>query len=63
MERPLTKQDAVKTVRITAERHKSLRQAALDRDTNLIEIADEVIAAGIKAIQSEKRVISTASSN
>lgn len=53
MDRALTKHEATKSVRITPERHKALRQAAIDINADTItEAADFVIEAGLEAIRS-----------
>ena len=53
--RTLTKYEAVKTVRITAERHRAIKQLALDSDHNLLEITDKIVDAGIVALQSRRQ--------
>lgn len=49
--RTLTRTDANQTLRITPERHRAISHLAIDRDATLIQIADEVVKAGIEAIR------------
>lgn len=49
--RTLTKYQAVKGLRVTDERHTALSHLAIDRKASLIEITDEVIAAGLRVVK------------
>lgn len=56
----LTKNEAIKCVRITEERHRALRQLALDSDANLIGVTDEVVDAGLKAVHERRTAVVSA---
>ena len=52
--RTLTKKHATKRLSVTPERHRKLDHLSIDRNKTLIEIADEVIEAGIEIIESRR---------
>jgi hypothetical protein len=63
MPRIVTKKEAVKSLRITAKNHKALSHLAIDQNANLMEVADKVIAAGIRAVKQSPALAATAPSN
>jgi hypothetical protein len=61
--RSLTRNEAVKGLRVTDERHTALSHLAIDRKATLIEITDEVIDAGLRVMQSRPSADAPPSAN